>query len=220
MVTSQEFAALRRGLVDYQLDEVIGEGAFGVVISATQIKMNRPVAVKALRSDAAHQSEVRRRFATEAQVLGRFQHPHIVDVYDYREGDDFCALVMERLAGGSLRQRLRPWPLRPETACAVAITVCSALQYAHSRGVLHRDIKPANLLFGQYGGIEALKLTDFGIAKVVAAADQPTRAGTLLGTATYMAPEQFRTRAWPGRRHLRHRHPALRDAVGPAPVQR
>ena len=194
VVTSEEFAAVRRGFADYRLEEVIGEGAFGVVVSATQIRMDRRVAVKSLRSDHAHQAEVRRRFAIEAQVLGRFQHPHIVDVYDYREGDDFCALVMERLEGGSLRQRLGGWPLRPDTACAVALAVCSALEYAHGHDVLHRDIKPANLLFGRYGGIEALKLTDFGIAKVVSAADQPTQTGSFLGTASYMAPEQIEGR--------------------------
>ncbi len=185
---ADEYDAVRRGLVEYNLGAALGRGAFGVVLYGEQPGTHRKVAVKSLLSEHAYRPEVRSRFAAEAKVLGELSHPHIVIVWEYKEGDDYCALVMELLEGGSLQERFGPPPFSPITACATVMTVCSALEYAHKHGVLHRDIKPANLLFTADG---TLKLTDFGIAKVVTAGDQPTMAGTFLGTPNYMAPEQL-----------------------------
>jgi serine/threonine-protein kinase len=125
---------------------------------------------------------------SEARVLASIDHPHIVPVYDYVEHDDACVLVMERLAGGTVWHRFVDRGFDQRTACAVALVACSGLHSAHQRGVLHRDMKPENMLFGEDG---VLKVTDFGIARVMGEDDTlATRDGELLGTPHYMAPEQ------------------------------
>jgi serine/threonine-protein kinase len=150
--------------------------------------LNREVAIKELPASLAADPKVRARFAAEARVLASLSHPHIVPIYDYVERDGLCLLVMENLPGGTVWAHFKNHGVGPETACAVAMATCAGLHYAHERGVLHRDVKPENLLFSAE---RVLKITDFGIAKVVGGSETlATRGGEILGTPAYMAPEQ------------------------------
>jgi serine/threonine-protein kinase len=131
---------------------------------------------------------VRSRFLAEARLLASLDHPHVVPVYDFVEREGLCLLVMERLSGGTVWSRFVDTGVSAETACAIAIVTAVALHHAHAHGVLHRDVKPENLLLARSG---VLKVSDFGIAKVLGGSDTvATRAGEVLGTPAYMAPEQ------------------------------
>lgn len=176
-----------QALPGYVVTAELGRGSFGVVWAAEHRRVGRRVAVKELRAaDAA----TRERFLAEARVLALLEHPHVIPLYDYVEAGDRCLLVMERLDGGTLADRFFGHrAIDIATACAVTMATCSGLHHAHVRGVLHRDVKPENLLFSADG---VLKVTDFGVAKVLSGRDvaQHTVAGELKGTPAYMAPEQ------------------------------
>ncbi|CUU57011.1 peptide/nickel transport system substrate-binding protein [Parafrankia irregularis] len=180
--------SVERALPGYEIGGPLGQGGFGVVLSGRHRQLGRSVAIKILDVDGGTDSdadvEVRRRFAAEARVLARLDHPHVVAIYDYLEHDDLRIIVMEQLTGGSLSQRLRA--TSPRQACAVGLCVAEALGAAHQVGVLHRDIKPANILFT---GSSLVKVADFGIAKIVTESTSVTSG--LVGTLPYMAPEQF-----------------------------
>lgn len=183
-----EQTALGAVLPGYEIGMELGRGAFGVVISGRHRQLGREVAIKQLSPGLVSNESVRARFLSEAQVLASIDHPHVVPVYDYVEHDDTCALVMERLAGGTVWRRFVDRGFDQRTACAIALVACSGLHCAHLHGVLHRDMKPENMLFGDE---RTLKVTDFGIARVLGADDTlATRGGDLLGTPSYMAPEQ------------------------------
>lgn len=172
----------------YRIDQEMGRGAMGRVFSATQLQLDRPVAVKVLPSGFAADPEVRDRFATEARVLAGLDHPHVVPVYDFIDRDGICALVMQRLDGGTLWDRFTTTGISRATACASILGACSGLAHAHAQRVLHRDVKPANLMFDEAG---RLKVTDFGLAAVFGGDDTlMTADGRVLGTPAYMAPEQ------------------------------
>jgi serine/threonine-protein kinase len=177
-VTAEVFAGR------YRLEERIGVGGMSEVWSALDLELERDVALKLVAPDAD-----RARFDREAQAVARLSHPHICRLYDYGEADGRPYMVLELLLGGSLDDRLRDGrPLPDAESARIATELASALGYAHSEGVLHRDVKPTNVLFDSEGGV---KIADFGIALVV---DEPTltEAGTLLGTAAYISPEQSR----------------------------
>ncbi|MGA2521962.1 MAG: serine/threonine-protein kinase [Acidimicrobiales bacterium] len=179
---------LGAALPGYEVGAELGRGAFGVVLAGRHRQLGREVAIKLLSPGLVSNDVVRARFLSEAQVLASIDHPHIVPVYDYVEHDDACILVMERLAGGTVWRRFVDRGFDQPTACAVALVACSGLNGAHRHGVLHRDMKPENMLFGADG---VLKVTDFGIARVLGDDDAlATRQGELLGTPAYMAPEQ------------------------------
>jgi hypothetical protein len=172
----------------YDLGDELGRGAYGVVLAGTHRSLGRPVAIKQLPRAFGADPAVRNRFLAEAKTLATMDHPHIVPIFDFVEHDGVCVLVMERLEGGTLWAQLRAGPSTPESACATVLAACSGLEYAHQRGVLHRDIKPDNLMFNGEG---ILKITDFGIAKVVGSGPTfATKTGYTLGTPAYMAPEQ------------------------------
>ncbi len=180
MIVNQ--ARVAAALPGYDLGTELGNGAQGLVLAGRHRRLNRDVAVKVL--DVGHDDGAVARFAAEAQVLATMDHPHIVRVYDYVEDDDLCLIVMEMLPGGTLtRRRAR---LRPEGPCAVGLAIAAALSYAHTRRVLHRDIKSGNVLFDAAG---LLKVTDFGIAKVIEGA--AATASAVVGTPGHMAPEQI-----------------------------
>jgi serine/threonine-protein kinase len=180
--------SLGAALPGYDIGEELGRGAFGVVIAGRHRQLGRDVAIKQLSPGLVNNDLVRARFRAEAQVLASIDHPHIVPVYDYVEQGDRCALVMERLAGGTVWRRFVDQGFDQRTACAVALLACSGLEGAHHRGILHRDMKPENMLFGED---RVLKVTDFGIARMLGDDDTlATRDGELLGTPAYMAPEQ------------------------------
>jgi serine/threonine protein kinase len=174
-------------LPSYEVGKEVGRGSTGVVLAARHRRLGREVAVKMLPRELAEDESVRRRFVAEAQLLASFSHVHIVPIYDFVEEDGLCLLVMERLGGGTLHDYARAGIDGP-AACAAILAVCSALQYAHERGVLHRDIKPTNVLVADDG---LVKVTDFGIAKVLGGTESmATRTGFVIGTPSYMAPEQ------------------------------
>jgi len=171
----------------YRLSEPIGRGGMGTVYRATHEKTGQQVAVKLIAATVADDPRFRRRFASEIETLKRLKHPNIVTLVGYGEESGHLFYSMELVDGESLQQRLRrerrlPWP----PVLDMAIEICAALKHAHDFGVIHRDLKPANLLFDHQG---AVKLVDFGIAKLFGNNDQ-TAAGSVLGTADFMAPEQ------------------------------
>jgi eukaryotic-like serine/threonine-protein kinase len=167
----------------YRLMERVGVG-MSEVWSAHDLELDRDVAVKLLASDAD-----RSRFEREAQAVARLSHPHVCRLFDYGEAGGRPYIVLELLLGGSLDDWLREGrPLADFETARIAAELASALGYAHAEGVLHRDVKPTNVLFDSE---RTVKIADFGIARVI---DAPTltEAGTLLGTATYISPEQSR----------------------------
>ncbi len=179
---------LTEALSAYEVEGEIGRGSWGVVLKARHRQLGREVAIKQLPYEFAAQSDVRRRFVNEARLLASLDHPHIVPVYDFIEKEGVCLLIMEFLPGGTVWKRFNAEGFDYVDSLAIALATCAALHFAHRHGVLHRDIKPENLMFSA-GGI--LKVTDFGIAKVLGAAStMGTRAGEVLGSPAYIAPEQ------------------------------
>jgi hypothetical protein len=175
-------------LTAYDVGGELGRGGWGIVLEGRHKQLHRVVAIKQLPRAFAADPAVRARFVSEARLLASLDHPHIVPVYDFVELDGLCVLVMEKLAGGTVWSRFTGEGVSMDTACAVALATCAAMQCAHAQGILHRDIKPENLLFSE---TEVLKVTDFGIAKVVGGHQTlATKAGEVLGTPAYMAPEQ------------------------------
>lgn len=175
-------------LPSYEIGGEIGRGSWGVVLKGHHRQLGRAVAIKQLPMEFAADPDVRRRFVNEARLLAGLDHPHIVPIYDYIERDKLCLLVMEYLPGGTVWSHFTTTGITMETSCSLTMATCAGLQYAHERGVLHRDIKPENLMFS---GSDTLKVTDFGIAKMVSGTHtMATRAGEVLGSPAYIAPEQ------------------------------
>jgi eukaryotic-like serine/threonine-protein kinase len=176
-----------RGLIEgrYRLDDPIATGGMGEVWRATDLVLNRPVAVKLLRPGSAGYEENLVRFRAEARHAGSLSHPGIAKVYDYREAEP-PYLVMELVDGPSLARLLDAGPLDPAPTMGLIAQAARALQAAHAAGLVHRDIKPGNLLVGPGGWV---KITDFGIAHAAGSAPL-TRPGALLGTPAYLAPER------------------------------
>jgi eukaryotic-like serine/threonine-protein kinase len=180
----------------YVLESEIARGGMAIVYKARDDVLARPVAVKVLHSHLADDAAFLERFRFEALAAARLAHPNIVSIYDTgaeptdTDGAMHHYIVMEYCGGGSLAEHLvREGPLRPERAAVIGSSVCEALAYAHRSGVIHRDIKPANVLVAEGGG---LKVADFGIAKAAFADGDVTTTGSILGTVTYLSPEQLR----------------------------
>jgi tRNA A-37 threonylcarbamoyl transferase component Bud32 len=177
----------------YRLVKVLGQGAMGVVYEAVDTRLNRTVAIKTvLRShlvDDATASEYTQRFEREAQAAARLSHPHVVAVYDFGEHEDISYIVMEFIRGRELNQVFESGErvALPE-AIRMMRELLEALDYAHRQGVVHRDIKPANVMLDAG---DHVKLTDFGVARVASANQDRTMPGTLVGTPSYMSPEQI-----------------------------
>jgi serine/threonine-protein kinase len=160
-----------------------------VVYRARDLRLNRPVAIKVLPPDLAHDSGIRARFTREAQTSAQLSHAHIVPIYDVGERDGVAYFVMSLITGGNLATLLAHEPRLPvEEARRFLREVADALDYAHQRGVIHRDIKPDNIMIDRESG-RAL-VTDFGIAWAMEAASRLTATGIAVGTPTYMSPEQ------------------------------
>ncbi|MFG1921345.1 serine/threonine-protein kinase [Cryptosporangium sp. NPDC048952] len=175
-------ARIEEALPGYVLGEELGRGAFGLVLAARHRQLARDVAIKVLGRPGDSVEEGR--FRAEARVLSELDHPHVVRLHDYVEHSGLFLLVMERLSGGSLGERGLE-RVSPEYACALGLAVADALDAAHGRRVLHRDVKPDNLLFAGDG---AVKVTDFGIAKLVE--ETSAASSSFVGSPVYMAPEQ------------------------------
>ncbi|WP_433623297.1 protein kinase domain-containing protein [Nocardia sp. CA-120079] len=181
---------LRAVLPAYDIGAQVGRGGCGVVLAGTHRRLGRPVAIKQIPPQFAHDEQVRRRFVAEARLLAAIDHPHVVRVFDYIEADELCLLVMEYLPGGTVGSRFATEGFDAATAVAVGLACAAGLEAAHRHKILHRDVKPSNLMFGTGG---AIKLTDFGIAKIVGGDETlVTRTGEIVGTPSYIAPEQAR----------------------------
>lgn len=172
----------------YRLDKAIGSGGMGVVHSAYDTVLKRPVAVKQLFAHLVQDSEQTERFRQEALALASLSHPSIVTAYDLLKDSGHFWIVMELLTGGSLAQRIAGVPhLEIGESVAVTSHVAAALGFAHEKGIIHRDVKPPNILFTTDG---LPKLTDFGNAKLAESVVH-TQEGLMLGSPAYMSPEQI-----------------------------
>ena len=173
----------------YELEGEIGRGGTAVVYRARDLRLNRPVAIKILPPELAHDHAIRARFTREAQTSAQLSHAHIVPIYDVGERDGIAWFVMGIVTGGSLAAHLTREPRQPvDEVRRILAEVADALAYAHLRGVIHRDIKPDNILLDRQTG-RAL-VTDFGIAWAMEAGARLTATGIAVGTPTYMSPEQ------------------------------
>jgi WD40 repeat protein/serine/threonine protein kinase/DNA-binding SARP family transcriptional activator len=176
-----------RAIRGYELRERIGAGGFGVVYRAFQPSVGREVAVKAILPEFANHPDFIRRFESEAQLVARLEHLHIVPLYDYWREPDGAFLVMRWLRGGNLREALQHGPWKPEAAARLLDQTASALTVAHRQGVVHRDVKPENILLDEEGNGY---LSDFGIAKDPLRATGATEPGAVVGSPSYISPEQ------------------------------
>lgn len=174
----------------FEMLNLIGQGGMGAVYKARQPALDRFVALKVLPVAAAGDPGFAERFNREARALARLNHPNIVAVHDFGKAGDLHYLVMEYVDGTNLREVEQTGKLTPEQALAIVPQICEGLQFAHNEGVVHRDIKPENLLLDKKGRV---KITDFGIAKMVGPEASQTLTGTqdVMGTPHYMAPEQL-----------------------------
>ena len=187
----------------FEVQKELGKGAMGVVYLGKDPKIGREVAIKTMALSQEFEpeelAEVKERFFREAETAGRLSHPNIVTIYDTGEEHDFCYIAMELLKGGDLAPFVKPGKLLPtDKAVSIAARVADALGYAHRQGVVHRDIKPANMMYDPQ--TDTLKVTDFGIARLTDSSK--TKTGMVLGTPSYMSPEQLAGRKIEGRSDL------------------
>lgn len=173
----------------YEVRGLVGRGAMGVVYSAVDPGLGRPVAIKTMSiADSPHEAELRLRFLREAQAAGQLQHPNIITVHELFEEGDTAYLVMELLEGASLSSLLRrKKKLTLGQKLSIVDQIASGLAEAHAHKIIHRDLKPSNVFVLRSG---VVKVLDFGVAKV--GEGELTKAGTVFGTVEYMAPEQVR----------------------------
>jgi serine/threonine protein kinase/tetratricopeptide (TPR) repeat protein len=193
----------------YRLVEKIGEGGMGVVWKALDTKLSRHVALKFLPARVTGDEERRLRFLREAQAVAALDHPAIAVIYETGEHDGGPFLSMQHVTGRSLRERLRDGRLSAGEWSRIAVSIAEGLAHAHAKGIIHRDLKPDNVMITDEGQV---KILDFGLARILEGETAPapadddlsrlqtisrelTRAGTVLGTAAYMSPEQARAKS-------------------------
>ena len=165
----------------------MGRGGQGVVYRARQKSLNRVVALKCIPIGQFTSPERLKRFRIEAEAAARLDHPGIVPVFEVGERDGFCFYSMKLMEGGRLDQALGSRPMPPRQAAELLVSISRTVHYAHQRGILHRDLKPANILLDSAGRPH---LTDFGLARLIEQDSTLTRTVGILGTPSYMAPEQ------------------------------
>jgi eukaryotic-like serine/threonine-protein kinase len=172
---------------DYELLEEVGRGGMGVVYRARQISLKRIVAIKMLLARPFAVPELEERLHLEAEAIARLNHPNIVTVYDFGEYNDQFYFSMEYVEGRSLAELTRHHSLAPTQAAQYLRTVAEAVHHAHEHGILHRDLKPSNILIDLHGQV---KITDFGLAKRLETDSELTLTGQLVGSPSYLSPEQ------------------------------
>jgi serine/threonine-protein kinase len=172
---------------DYQLLEHVGQGGMGIVFRAKQISLGREVAIKMIQRNRLNSPEDHQRFLAEAEATARLEHPGIVQVYEVGEFEGTPYFSMQFIRGETLAQRLQNGPLPQRQTALLMAAVSRAIDYAHKQGILHRDIKPSNIILDEGGTV---RVTDFGLAKFFGTNDNLTRTGAILGTPSYMSPEQ------------------------------
>jgi non-specific serine/threonine protein kinase len=171
----------------YKILEQLGEGGMGVVYKAEDTKLKRITALKFISPNVLKDGAEKARFINEAQTAAGLNHPNIVTIYEINEHEGQTYIAMEYVAGRTLKERMAAGDRLPTTKIIeIADQICRGLQEAHKNGIVHRDVKPANIIIAEDGRV---KILDFGLAKLRGQADL-TRAGTTLGTVTYMSPEQ------------------------------
>ncbi len=175
-----------------EIRRLVGTGGMGAIYHARQTTLDRDVALKLIRRDVSSDTAFVERFEREAKTLAKLSHPHIVTIYDFgHTADGIAYLIMEYVDGINLREAIESGGIDANEALDLVVTICRALKYAHSKGIVHRDIKPENILLGEDG---SLKVVDFGIAKIF---DESVRTPTLtatrqvLGSLHYLAPEHL-----------------------------
>jgi hypothetical protein len=171
----------------YEILGELGRGGMGVVYRARHLKLNRVVALKMVLAGGHAGPDDLARFLAEAEAVAALQHPHIVQLHDFGEHEGLPFFTLEFVPGGSLADKLRGTPLPPKEAARVVEQLARGVHYAHSKGIVHRDLKPANVLLAEDG---TPKVADFGLAKRVEVGTGLTATGAILGTPSYMAPEQ------------------------------
>ena len=173
----------------YEIERPLGHGAMAVVDLARDVELERPVALKRLAENLSRDEELRARFLREGRLAARLAHPNVVRIFDVGDDGGRPFIAMEYVDGETLAELVaRTGPLAADEAAGLGVQVCRALAAAHDAGLVHRDVKPQNLLLGSN---RLLKLGDFGIAFGLGGT-RLTMAGTVLGTAAYLAPEQAR----------------------------
>ena len=171
-----------------RVEAVAGRGGMGIVYRATQLSLDRPVAVKVIAPDLAADPRFRERFERESRLAASIDHPNVIPVYEAGQDDGRLYLVMRWVSGSDLDGLLkRDGRLEPRRAAAIAVQIAGALDAAHAAGLVHRDVKPANVLLSG----EHVYLADFGLTRPIGTDSGLTTTGHWLGTTDYMAPEQF-----------------------------
>src|SRR5215831_5463443 len=200
-------------IAHYVILEKLGEGGMGAVYKARDTHLNRVVAIKILPSEALSDDMRRQRFIQEAHAASAIEHPNIVTIYDVGQDQGIHFIVMQHVAGKTVRALTARGRLEWSAALGYAIQIADALSQAHARGIIHRDLKPENIMVTEQGQV---KILDFGLALLTGpdACNPPigpqaatrsieprlhTEAGTLLGTLAYMSPEQIEARKVDGR---------------------
>jgi ABC-type branched-subunit amino acid transport system substrate-binding protein/streptogramin lyase len=179
----------------YRVESVVGRGGMGVVYRATDLSLERPVALKLIAPELAENERFRARFLREPRLAAALEHPHVIPIHEAGEHDGQLYLAMRFVEGEDLKTLLaREGKLSPERTLAILAQVADALDAAHRRGLVHRDVKPANVLLDEDGHAY---LTDFGITKQLG--DASTETGQVVGTLDYLAPEQIRGASVDGR---------------------
>ncbi len=184
----------------YRIEGLLGEGGMGSVYEATQIQLDRPIALKVLLPHFGIQADARQRFEREARVAATLRHPNAVTIYDFGDDDGRLYLAMERLGGQTLRESLKG-----SRYCGIDLTmvlevgaqICDVLVVAHRLGLVHRDLKPENIFLEPVAGGFRVVVVDFGLAFIenVEGVGRMTREGIITGTPEYMSPEQARARS-------------------------
>jgi tetratricopeptide (TPR) repeat protein len=171
----------------YEILSELGRGGMGVVLKAHQVALNRAVALKVVKSGSFASEAELIRFQTEAEAVAQLDHPHIVPIYEVGQCGGQHFFSMKLVHGTSLDRRLEEFACNPQASACLVASVARAVHHAHQRGILHRDLKPANILVDENGEPH---VTDFGLAKRLNASQDATQSGLLLGTPSYMSPEQ------------------------------
>ena len=193
-------------IAGYQIQEIIGRGGMAVVYRASDVRLDRPVALKVLAPELTRDSAFRQRFIRESRSGASVDHPNVIPVFEAGEAEGVLFIAMRYVAGRDVRALIdREGPLPPSRVVSIVTQIASALDTAHAHGLVHRDVKPANMLLGTVATGSApdhIYLSDFGLSKLSVSAVSLTGTGQFIGTIDYMSPEQVEGRAIDGRTDL------------------
>ena len=179
-------------LAGYRVEAVAGRGGMGVVYRATQLALERQVALKLIAPELAQDEAFRQRFKQESKTAALIEHAHVIPVHEAGEANGQLFIAMRFVEGTDLRDLIRrEGRIEPARATRLLTQLASALDAAHARGLVHRDIKPGNVLIAHEDGQDHAYLTDFGLSKQLGAESAMTATGTFVGTVDYIAPEQI-----------------------------